>query len=74
MSEPGATNETVGDRFERIYNHLKEIAAEVAEIHRTQILIMSGCDLNTVVDIGRDERDLEQDLRRLEKQLRAHVE
>lgn len=37
-------------------------------------MFMSGLDLNTVVDIERDEGDLNRDVHRLEKLLRAHAE
>jgi len=35
-------------------------------------MIMSGPDLNTVIDIEDDERDLDRDLHRLEKLIKMH--
>lgn len=35
-------------------------------------MIMSGPDLNTLLDIADDERDLERDLHILECRLKAH--
>lgn len=72
MSEPSPEREAVGDRFRRIYNYLNSIATEVSEIRRTYIMIMSGPDLNTVIDIEDDERDLDRDLHRLEKLIKMH--
>lgn len=78
MSERGTKDEAVGDdtaeRFRRIYANLNAIAVEVAEIRRTQIMIMSGVELGALTDIDDDERRLDHELHRLEKLLQAHAE
>lgn len=47
---------------------------DLDEIRRVHIMIMSGSDLNTLLDVADDERDLERDMRILQARIAAHYE
>jgi len=66
--------ETDGDGFREVYDLLGKLVTAIERVRKNHALVVAGPELVTLVAIEGDERNLEWDVHRLERQIRAHQE
>lgn len=68
------TGDESDESFREVYDLLAKLVEAVDNVRRTHAGVVSGPELVTLTAIVGDERALDNDVRRLEKQLRVHQE
>lgn len=58
--------------FREVYDLLDRLVAAIERVRSSHATVVSGPELITLVAIQGDERNLDHDVHRLERQLRAH--
>lgn len=60
------------ESFRRVYDLLAQLVTAIDDVRRTHVGVVSGPELITLTAIVGEERDLDRDVHRLERQLRSH--